>query len=77
MVRDELEHYEADHDETAEYLYRIAELTNGYEVPSDACPTYEATLSRLETLEEDTHMHVHRENNVLFEEAKSLLQAEI
>ncbi|WP_436900815.1 iron-sulfur cluster repair di-iron protein [Halovenus halobia] len=75
-LQDELKHYEDDHEETAEYLDRIAELTNGYEVPADACPTYEATLSRLEALEEDTHMHVHRENNVLFEEAKTLLKAQ-
>lgn len=62
-----LDGLEEDHDETAEHLERLRELTGGYEVPDDACPSYENMLDRLEQLERDTHMHVHRENNVLFE----------
>lgn len=75
-LNEEIEHFEDDHDETAEMLERIEELTNGYEVPDDACPSYRAMLARLEELEEDTHMHVHKENNVLFPEAEALLQSD-
>ncbi|MXR52943.1 iron-sulfur cluster repair di-iron protein [Halovenus sp. WSH3] len=74
-LRAELDHYESDHEETAARLDRIAELTNGYEVPDDACPSYRSMLARLEDLEEDTHMHVHRENNVLFPEVESMVDA--
>jgi regulator of cell morphogenesis and NO signaling len=76
-LRAEIESFEANHEETADRLERIATLTNGYDVPDDACPTYEATLSRLERLEADTHMHVHRENNVLFAKAQAQLEAEV
>jgi regulator of cell morphogenesis and NO signaling len=73
-LRAELDHYETDHDETAERLEEIAELTNGYEVPDDACPSYRSMLARLEELEADTHMHVHKENNILFPQAESMLE---
>lgn len=76
-LRDELENFEADHAQTAERLEQIADLTNEYEVPDDACPSYRSMLARLEDLERDTHMHVHRENNILFPEAESLLESSV
>lgn len=73
-LREEIEQFEDDHEATADRLDRIAELTNGYEVPDDACPSYRSMLARLEDLERNTHMHVHKENNVLFSEAESMLK---
>ena len=64
-----------DHEETAEHLETIVELTDHYSVPDDACPSYRAMLQRLQDLEADIHMHVHRENNVLFDEIRSRLEA--
>jgi regulator of cell morphogenesis and NO signaling len=75
-LTEEIEHFEEDHGETAEILERIAELTNGYEVPDDACPSYRAMLARLEELEEDTHLHVHKENNILFPMAEEQLSSD-
>lgn len=69
-LREEIDDFEDDHEETATRLERIAELTDGYAVPDDACPSYRNMLDRLEELERDTHLHVHRENNVLFPEAE-------
>lgn len=74
-IRSEIEHFEEDHSATAELLDRIAELTDDYDLPDDACSAYRAMLDRLKTLEEDTHMHVHRENNILFPAAEELLTA--
>jgi regulator of cell morphogenesis and NO signaling len=68
-LREEIRTFEEDHAVTADRLERIAELTNGYAVPDDACPSYRSMLERLDNLERDTHMHVHKENNVLFERA--------
>lgn len=65
---------EADHETTAAHLERIAELTEEYAVPEDACPSYQSMLERLEALERDTHMHVHKENNVLFPMVESELR---
>ena len=72
-LREELEQFEADHDETAARLERLNDLTDGYAPPEDACASYRSMLERLADLERNTHMHVHRENNVLFPRAEALL----
>lgn len=64
---------ESDHEATASHLERIEELSDGYAVPDDACPSYQNMLERLENLERDTHMHVHKENNVLFTQVEAEL----
>ena len=43
-------------------------------MPDDGCASYEALYRRLEHLEEDTHVHIHKENNMLFPMA-AVLQA--
>jgi regulator of cell morphogenesis and NO signaling len=65
--------FEEDHASTADRLDRIAELTDDYAVPEDACASYRAMLERLEELERDTHRHVHKEDNVLFPAAEERL----
>lgn len=55
-----------EHDEVGELLDHLREITNGFEVPADGCNTYRMTYTALAELESDTHMHVHKENNVLF-----------
>jgi regulator of cell morphogenesis and NO signaling len=68
-----LESLDDDHLETAEHLERIRDLTDDYTEPDDACPKYRAMLERLRELERDLHMHIHRENNVLFPEIEAQL----
>jgi regulator of cell morphogenesis and NO signaling len=41
-------------------------LTDEYRRPSDAYNTYRAMLDGLRELEQDMHLHVHKENNILF-----------
>ncbi|WP_135365064.1 iron-sulfur cluster repair di-iron protein [Halosimplex halophilum] len=72
-LREAIRTFEDDHAATADRLDRIAELTDGYAVPGDACASYRSMLDRLDRLERDTHMHVHRENNVLFPRAEERL----
>lgn len=55
-----------EHDEVGELLDHLREITNGFEVPADGCNTYQMTYAALAELESDTHLHVHKENNVLF-----------
>lgn len=55
-----------EHDQAGELLARLREITNGFEPPVDACASYEALYLGLHDLEADTHLHVHKENNVLF-----------
>jgi regulator of cell morphogenesis and NO signaling len=56
----------AEHDRVGELLAQLRALTHGYEVPDDGCASYLACYERLAELEADTHMHVHKENNLLF-----------
>ncbi len=55
-----------EHDRAGELLEELRALTNGYEVPADGCGSYQAAYRGLEQFEADTHLHVHKENNVLF-----------
>ena len=56
----------AEHDRAGELLERLRTTTDGYRAPDDACGSYRALYEGLEQLEADIHLHVHKENNVLF-----------
>ncbi|MFQ5557050.1 MAG: iron-sulfur cluster repair di-iron protein [Acidimicrobiales bacterium] len=55
-----------EHDRVGELLRRLRDLTGGFVVPDDACTSYRELHTGLAELEADTHLHVHKENNVLF-----------
>ena len=59
-----------DHDGSGDVLKRMREITNGYELPVDACGTYTLVYARLEQLEKETFDHVHLENHILFERVR-------
>lgn len=64
-----------EHDTSGEQLARLRELTGGYEPPEDACNSYRGLFSGLAELEEDTILHVHKENNLLFPAVVALEEA--
>ena len=55
---------------------RAARATEGYKAPADGCASYRALYAGLAQLEADTHLHVHKENNVLFPAVVALERAE-
>ncbi|MBM3213437.1 iron-sulfur cluster repair di-iron protein [Candidatus Poribacteria bacterium] len=57
---------EIEHDNAGGALVKLRELTSDYSPPEDACNTYRAALDGLAALERDLHMHIHKENNILF-----------
>jgi len=57
---------ESEHDDAGDALRRMRELTRGYQVPEDGCASYRELMRSLAELEQDLHMHIHLENNVLF-----------
>ena len=63
-----------EHDNEGERFREIAELTNNYNPPADACTTYKVTFAMLKEFEEDLHKHIHLENNILFPKAVLLEQ---
>jgi regulator of cell morphogenesis and NO signaling len=66
---------EAEHDDAGRDLEALRELTNNYTVPEDACNSYRALFAGLAEIEADTHLHVHKENNILFPRAIAKLQS--
>ena len=50
----------------------IRALSNNYALPDDACASYSLLFKMLNDFEEDLHIHVHLENNILFPKAIAL-----
>ena len=63
---------EIDHDSLGDALKTMRRLSDGYQAPDWACNTYRAMIDGLHRLEKDLHIHVHKENNVLFPRALEL-----
>ena len=59
----------AEHDRAGELLAELRIATGAYSVPPDGCTSYRSLYDRLAALEEDTHLHIHKENHVLFPRA--------
>jgi len=66
---------EQEHEFVGRSLEKIRSLTNNYEVPPTACATHTVLLNMLADFENDLHMHVHLENNILFPKAIALEQS--
>jgi regulator of cell morphogenesis and NO signaling len=57
---------EVEHDQAGDLLAALRRATAAYRVPADACASYRSLFERLEALELDIHLHVHKENHALF-----------
>lgn len=56
----------SEHDAVGDLLARLRLLTGNYAPPADGCASYVACFAGLAELEADTHLHIHKENNLLF-----------
>lgn len=63
---------ELEHQNAGVALDRMREMTNNYEIPAGACNSFRAMLSGLEHLETDLHLHIHKENEILFPKASEM-----
>ncbi len=68
-VQNPIEVMMSEHDVEGERFRKIAEISNNYTTPNDGCNTYRVAFSLLKEFEEDLHMHIHLENNILFPRA--------
>ncbi len=57
---------EDEHDSAGALLAHLRAATGSFTVPADGCASYQALYEGLAGLEADTHLHVHKENNILF-----------
>ncbi|NCA85049.1 MAG: iron-sulfur cluster repair di-iron protein [Clostridia bacterium] len=61
-----------EHDTEGDRFKKISALSDNYSVPADGCNTYMITYAMLKEFEDDLHLHIHLENNILFPKAIEL-----
>lgn len=55
-----------EHDRAGMLIRHLRTATGDFSPPADACASYIALFDGLRQLEADTHLHIHKENNLLF-----------
>jgi regulator of cell morphogenesis and NO signaling len=71
-VQNPINMMEMEHEEVGKNLEEIRELTKNYTLPEDACASYSLLYRLLDEFEEDLHLHIHLENNILFPKALAM-----
>jgi len=66
VISSMLEKYEEEHKQVGLLLSELHSMHNGYAITEGMCRKQQALLSRLAQLEEDIHLHVYKENHILF-----------
>jgi regulator of cell morphogenesis and NO signaling len=72
IIHSEIERMSSEHEFAGGAMDAINEITKHYKVPEDGCNTYQVTFKLLQQFEDDLHVHVHLENNILFIKAMQL-----
>jgi len=63
---------EMEHEAVGALLAELRELTSAYTVPPDGCNTFRALYDGFETMEQDLHLHIYLENQILHPRAIAL-----
>lgn len=71
-VEEVINEHEKEHEEVGANLDKIRTLSSNYALPEDACASYSLLYRMLDEFEEDLHLHIHLENNILFPKAIQL-----
>ncbi len=61
-----------EHDIEGERFRKMSSLSDNYNPPADGCTTYRVAFALLKEFEDDLHLHIHLENNILFPKAIEL-----
>ena len=72
IIRSEIQRMEGEHDFAGGAMDKINMISKQYALPEDACNTYRVAFQLLEQFEDDLHVHVHLENNILYPKALKL-----
>jgi regulator of cell morphogenesis and NO signaling len=73
-VQNPINMMEMEHELVGKNLEEIRLLSNNYLLPEDACASYSLLYRMLDEFEEDLHLHIHLENNILFPKALEVEQ---
>ncbi len=68
-VQNPINMMEMEHELVGKNLEEIRQLSNNYLLPEDACASYSLLYRMLDEFEDDLHLHIHLENNILFPKA--------
>lgn len=69
IIKSEISRLSGEHEFAGGAMDRINVITSNYAVPADGCNTYNVAFRLLREFEDDLHIHVHLENNILFPKA--------
>jgi regulator of cell morphogenesis and NO signaling len=69
IITSEIERMSTEHEFVGGAMDKINVITSGYTVPADGCNTYRVSFGLLKQFEDDLHIHVHLENNILYPKA--------
>ena len=72
IIVSEIRRMSKEHEFAGGAMDKINVLSKNYSVPDDGCNTYQVTFKLLEQFEDDLHVHVHLENNILYPKALNL-----
>ena len=70
-IQNPINEMESEHSAEGDRFRDIETLSNNYTPPEDACNTYRVAFAMLKEFQDDLHLHIHLENNILF--PKSIL----
>ena len=70
-IQNPINQMESEHSAEGDRFRSIETLSNNYTPPADGCNTYRVTFAMLKEFQDDLHLHIHLENNILF--PKSIL----
>ena len=63
---------EMEHEAVGVLLTELRDLTGAYTTPADGCATFRALYDGLEVLEQDLHLHIYLENQILHPRATAM-----
>ncbi len=71
-VQNPISKMESEHARVANLIQRLTKITNNFNPPADACPTFQLTYKELDEFVKDLFQHIHLENDILFVNAIKL-----
>jgi regulator of cell morphogenesis and NO signaling len=71
-IKSEIARMSKEHEFAGDAMDKINKLSTGYLLPPDACNSYMVAFKLLEQFEDDLHIHVHLENNIVYPKAMAL-----
>jgi len=74
LIKSEITRMSEEHEFAGGSMDQINIISNSYNVPSDGCNTYHVGFKLLHEFEDDLHVHVHLENNILYPKALKLAE---